>query len=71
MAHRVGDSAPQNAFAQIDGRGRFLLEDLLPGEYELRLDGGRSKPVTKTVSVTNENETQVTLVLERPSGNNQ
>jgi Carboxypeptidase regulatory-like domain len=71
MARRVGDSAPQNAFAQIDGRGRFLLEDLLPGEYELRLDGGRSKPITKTVSVTNENETQVTLVLERPSGNNQ
>lgn len=67
---RVGDSAPQNAFAQVDARGRFVIEDLLPGEYNLTA-GGRSKPVTKTVSVTNDNEAQVTIVLERPTGNNQ
>ncbi|MFL6273850.1 MAG: hypothetical protein ACJ74G_01465 [Blastocatellia bacterium] len=68
---RVGDTAPQNAFAQVDARGRFVIEDLLPGEYNLTLAGGRSKPVTKTVSVTNDNEAQVTIVLERATGNNQ
>ncbi|HKQ09018.1 MAG TPA: carboxypeptidase-like regulatory domain-containing protein [Blastocatellia bacterium] len=67
---RVGDSPPQNAFAQVDARGHFVVEDLLPGEYTLTA-GSRSKPVNKTVSVTNDNEAQVTIVLERPTGNNQ
>ncbi|HJQ22528.1 MAG TPA: carboxypeptidase-like regulatory domain-containing protein [Blastocatellia bacterium] len=65
-ARRVGDGAPQNGFAQVDARGRFMLEDLLPGEYELTIAGWRSaKPVTKTVSVTNDNEAQVTIVLNQ------
>lgn len=71
QARRVGDTTPQFNFAEIDGRGRFVIEDLLSGEYELIVNVGRAKPVTKTVSVTNDGEAQVTLVLERAGNNNQ
>jgi hypothetical protein len=81
-ARRVGDSSPQNNFhAETDSRGRFVFDGLMPGDYEINAGNGfsvggagavpvRFKPVRKTVSVSNENEAQVTIVLERATGNN-
>ncbi|MEW6208142.1 MAG: carboxypeptidase-like regulatory domain-containing protein [Acidobacteriota bacterium] len=56
--------------SMVDGRGRFLIEGLIPGEYELTLNvfsrtGGQPpqiKPVRKKVSVEGP-ETEVTLVV--------
>lgn len=62
-----------------DSRGRFVIEGLLPGEYELSLvfrdasGGGRQAPsklVKQTVSVANGTEIQVTMVVDL-SGKNQ
>lgn len=59
-----------------DVRGRFLIEGLMPGEYEISVfiqirpeDGkpARSKTVNQKVSVTNGNETQVTMSVDLSS----
>jgi hypothetical protein len=55
----------------VDERGRFLIERLIPGEYEIMLNlfsrtgaqPPRIKPVKQKVSVT-EPETEVTLVVD-------
>ncbi len=60
-----------------DSRGRFVIDGLLPGDYEISLvfqtrpavpgaDGPHaiSKSVNKTVTVTNGTETQVTLIVD-------
>lgn len=54
----------------VDARGRFVLDGLPAGEYQLRLSGSlgrdqkRFKPVVQNVQVTNGSETQVTLVID-------
>jgi len=80
-ARRAGDSNPQNQYsAYCDARGRFVLENLMPGDYEISAgssvaaDGPAAAPVRfqggrKSVSVTNENVAQVTIILERITGN--
>jgi hypothetical protein len=82
-AQRVGDSSPQNRYeANSDARGRFVLDGLMPGDYEISagseffINGPVAAPVrfkeaVKTVSVTNENEVQITITLERETGNKQ
>ena len=82
-AQRAGDSNPQNTYeAYSDARGRFVLEGLMPGDYTISvgnsfLNNGpvvahvRFKEVIKTVNVANESEAQITIILERETGNNQ
>jgi hypothetical protein len=54
----------------VDARGKFIIEGLTAGEYELRLQnilpapGLSQQPVRKTVMVTSGAETQVTFVLD-------
>jgi Carboxypeptidase regulatory-like domain len=83
IARRVGDSSPQNQYeAESDTRGRFVFDDLLPGDYEISAgsatitDGPVAAHVSfkefrKTVSVTNDIAAQITILLERADGNNQ
>lgn len=82
-ARRVGDTNPQNQYhAECDMRGRFVFEGMVPGDYEINAGNSfinegeaaapvRFKPFSKTVTVTGESEAQVTLILERETGNNQ
>lgn len=69
-AHRPGTSETSLPGTEVDARGRFVLEGLPPGEYQLRLVGGRGpngprfQPVSQNVSVTNGVETQATLVID-------
>ena len=80
QVRRLGDEdRSSHLFAETDERGRFVIEGLISGEYELSAgssfisSGGaqipRLKPVTQRVTVTNGTESPVTLVLnvaERP-----
>jgi protocatechuate 3,4-dioxygenase beta subunit len=64
--------------AEVDDKGRFVIEGLLPGEYQLTLmttsraetnspfrpDDGAPAPVTQKVIVTKGQEAQVTLTLD-------
>ena len=63
--------------ANVDRKGRFVIEDLLPGEYELLLmvtrppgldpnspDQPNPAPVRQKVVVTKGQETQVTLTID-------
>ncbi|MEK6408179.1 MAG: carboxypeptidase regulatory-like domain-containing protein [Acidobacteriota bacterium] len=74
----LGPSAsggPTRGFGGIDARGRFVIDSLPPGEYEISLDvfptpqkdDGSIKPsmtVTKIVSLTEGAEVEITLVLD-------
>ena len=75
---RIGSSQPQRMRPPApDSRGRFVIDGLLPGEYELALnfvtrplapgaDGRQmiSKSVNQRVTVTNGTETQVTMIVD-------
>jgi len=75
---RAGINQPLNMRNPTpDSRGRFLIDGLLPGEYELSLlfqtrrappvAGGPpiiSKDVKQTVTVTNGTESQVTVLVD-------
>ena len=64
--------------AEVDDKGRFVIEGLLPGEYELTLmttsradtyspprpNDGVPAPVTQKVLVTKGQEAQVTMTLD-------
>jgi protocatechuate 3,4-dioxygenase beta subunit len=64
--------------AEVDGKGRFVIEGLLPGEYQLMLMArpefnpnspsppvdNMPAPVTQKVIVTKGQETQVTMTLD-------
>src|SRR5258705_11324435 len=76
---RAGTNQPLNMRSPTtpDSRGRFFIDGLLPGEYELSLlfqtrpappvAGGPpiiSKDVKQTVMVTNGTESQVTMLVD-------
>jgi hypothetical protein len=70
-ARRRGENnGPSNRGAQIDSRGRFLLEGMATGEYELILQtvipGGQRRipPAKQNVTVTNGVEAEVTFTLD-------
>jgi Carboxypeptidase regulatory-like domain len=79
-AHRLGDEdRSSDLFAETDERGRFVIEGLIAGEYELSAGSGfvsvsggripRLQPVKQRVIVINGTESAVTLelkVIERP-----
>lgn len=68
-ARRPSQSEPSLPGAEVDARGRFVLEGLPPGEYQLRMagrlgqSGQRFPPVLQNVNVTNGTETEITLVI--------
>jgi len=80
QAHRLGDEDRSgHRYADTDERGRFVIEGLIPGEYELTAGSNfrftsnaripRLKPITQKVSVTSTTESVVTMVfqvVERP-----
>lgn len=76
---RSGSNQPQHISPQPrpDSRGRFVIEGLLPGDYDILLsflarpvapgaDGRQmiSKSVKQRVSVTNGTETQITMIVD-------
>jgi hypothetical protein len=69
-ARRLADNLSSFPGGQVDGRGKFIIEKLLPGEYELTvrfmpITGGRvrpMKPIRRTASVT-PGDNQVTIVV--------
>ncbi|MBD0325321.1 MAG: carboxypeptidase regulatory-like domain-containing protein, partial [Pyrinomonadaceae bacterium] len=68
-ARRPNAAEPTLPGAQVDALGRFVMEGLPPGQYELRLGGNnprgqRIPVVVQNVNVTNGVETQVTLVID-------
>ncbi|HEX8635354.1 MAG TPA: carboxypeptidase regulatory-like domain-containing protein [Pyrinomonadaceae bacterium] len=65
----------ENVAVEVDGRGRFVLEALAPGEYELKANvwvrptptaplGASIPPVRQNVSVPEKGEVNVTLVYD-------
>jgi len=65
-------------YAEVDGKGRFVIEGLLPGEYELMLSvqpeinpnsppqpvQNMPAPVAQKVVITKGQEAQVTVTLD-------
>jgi hypothetical protein len=43
-ATRLNESPPRTCGVNVDARGQFIFENLLPGEYEVRLVGLRHQP---------------------------
>jgi len=82
-ARRVGDTAaPYARTAQADGRGRFRFEGLVPGDYQIIIGNAfvrdessgatiSFKRAQQTVTVSNERETQATIILEPAPPRNQ
>jgi hypothetical protein len=73
-SRRVGASSPGFGGTEVDSRGRFAIEGLMAGEYELSLrayvpgvlaaQGPRFPTVRQTVSVLDTGEVSVTLVYD-------
>jgi len=72
-AHRLGeDDSTRGERSGVDASGRFVFEDLLPGQYELTVralkpdptQAGNSVLARQTVSVSNENEANITLTVD-------
>jgi len=68
---RKGDPGPPHRNTQVDSRGRFLLEGMAPGEYELTLQTfipgtpqRRVAPVKQTLTITNGVEAEAVLTLD-------
>ena len=77
MLRRAGSTTgPFAGRAEVDARGRFVIDGLSAGEYELMLQiyrprppvGPPPPPVRKVVNVTDGTETTVTLVLDLNAG---
>ncbi|MDT4954558.1 MAG: hypothetical protein QOJ02_2696 [Acidobacteriota bacterium] len=86
VARRLGDTnGTMNRGSQVDARGRFLIEGLATGEYEVSLfvymvaTGSRPRelpPVKQNVTVTSGVESEVNLTfdltaLKKEGGNNE
>jgi hypothetical protein len=77
-ATRLNESQPRTYGANVDARGQFIFENLLPGEYEVHLvsmiyqpgeprDKGLSKlisSVRQKVSLGGANQSPITLVID-------
>jgi protocatechuate 3,4-dioxygenase beta subunit len=81
QAHRSGDSPARNDYgAEVDSRGHFLIESLLPGQYEVVVNGRmgnapgqparRLKEARQSVSVTNGSEANIKVIVELEDKNN-
>src|SRR5262249_57078350 len=77
-AIRLNESQPRTCGANVDARGQFIFENLLPGEYEVRLvslvyqpgepqDKGLSKLISgvrQKVSLVGAGHAPITLVVD-------
>jgi hypothetical protein len=72
-AQSITDSNSRFGFhAEVDERGRFVADDVIPGEYEIMANVGffsreqpvRAKPARQKITVTSGAETEVTLVIQ-------
>lgn len=71
-ARRIGgnDQNNQRMPAEVDGRGRFVMEEMIAGEYELMLQPtrpalrNRLRPMAQTVTVTDGAVLQVVFVVD-------
>ncbi|MEW6125491.1 MAG: carboxypeptidase regulatory-like domain-containing protein [Acidobacteriota bacterium] len=73
MIRRAGETKTRS-MTEVDARGRFVIEGLVAGEYEILLYGDNgNKPlprgIKQTVTVTNDAETPVTLVINLEAKN--
>jgi hypothetical protein len=74
VARRTADtSGPTTRGSQVDARGRFLIEGLAPGDYEISLyvyqvaTGSRPRglpPIKQNVTVTNGVTSEVNLTFD-------
>jgi hypothetical protein len=75
MVGRIGaETSFQGRPVEVDGRGRFIIEELAAGEYELTLQPRYyqppapgthpMRPVKKTVTVTDGAEIQVNFTID-------
>lgn len=75
FAKKPGESQQTSASMQVDARGRFVLENLMPGEYQIivrtvpspdapPVAGMRSRQAIQNVTVANGSETEVSLELD-------
>jgi protocatechuate 3,4-dioxygenase beta subunit len=83
FAHKLNSSGPPvfTQPVQADDRGRFTLDGLVAGDYEIRVSPRRQspaanqplqiKPVRQTVTVGHNSETDVTIVVNVGEGNNE
>jgi 5-hydroxyisourate hydrolase-like protein (transthyretin family) len=71
---RIGGNDPNSQrFAEVDGRGRFMMDEMIAGQYELTLQPGFTTPpgnrpllpIKQTVSVTDGAVLQVVFVVDR------
>ena len=77
-ATRLNQSSPITCGANVDARGQFIFENLLPGEYEVRLVSLRYQPgepgdkslsklissVRQKISLISANHAPITLVVD-------
>jgi len=77
-ATRLNESPPRTCAVNVDSRGQFIFENLLPGEYEVRLVGLNYQPgepgdknlgklissVRQKVSLGGANHAPITLTLD-------
>jgi hypothetical protein len=66
--------ASRNVYQEVDGRGQFILEGLVPGEYQVVIIGSRSQPqgspaipfprTEGTVAVTNGATANITFTVD-------
>jgi protocatechuate 3,4-dioxygenase beta subunit len=72
LAHRTDQNSEYYRIAEIDARGQFAIENLAPGEYEIRINPHCPDPqirqrfssVKKRVFVGSDNQQSVTLVVD-------
>lgn len=67
-AMRSGVVGPPAAFAEVDNRGRFVLEGLAAGNYTIRLGviipGAGGHSTTQQVSVAGSGRQEITMILD-------
>jgi hypothetical protein len=84
-AHRIHEGVPSGSNAYVDARGQFVLEQLMPGEYEVRvisliLQPGEPRDqqllkliagAKQKVTLSNDSQPRITFVIDLAQKGNQ